>query len=303
LEWLRVREDGIYVDATVGSGGHAALIAERARRGKVLGLDRDPLAVELARQRLAAYPHVTVLHANYGELRAVLDTLGIAQVSGVLIDAGVSSMQLDDPERGFSFQAEGPLDMRMNTLAMPSAKEFLSGISEEDLAEVLTKYGDVTRARRVAKAIVELRNAGMMNTTGDLVRAVQTAFGTRRVPEEVRTVFQAIRIAVNDEYRWLESGLRQAIEALEPAGRLVVIAFHSGEDRIVKNVIKELATPRRVFHPDGRMKECLSPVLKNLTPKPIKPSAEECVSNPRAHSARMRVAERVELSREAELYP
>lgn len=291
LHWLRVREDGVYVDCTVGAGGHAALIAQRARRGKLVGLDRDPGAVLLARSRLQIFPHVTVLHGNYGNLEELLREQGITQVDGVLIDAGVSSMQLDDPRRGFSFQSEGPLDMRMDTDQELSARKFLEHVSLEDLTHILRVYGDVRPAQRIARTILQRREQGNLRTTSDLVVAVQQALGVKnKQPEEVRVVFQAIRIAVNEEYRWLESGLHQAINLLAPTGRIVVISFHSGEDRIVKNVFKQCASPQRLFHPDGRLKGEVSPVLKILTPRPIRPSQEEQRRNPRAKSARMRAA-------------
>ncbi|HOJ33859.1 MAG TPA: 16S rRNA (cytosine(1402)-N(4))-methyltransferase RsmH [Candidatus Hydrogenedentes bacterium] len=294
LHWLRVREDGVYVDGTVGAGGHAALIAQRAPRGKLVALDRDPEAVLVARRRLQIFPHVTVLHANYGNLEEILREQGITQVDGVLIDAGVSSMQLDDPRRGFSFQSEGPLDMRMDTDQELSARTYLEHVSLEELTQILRTYGDVRPAHRIARTILDWREQGNLQTTSDLAAAVQQALGVKKKqPEEVRVVFQAIRIAVNEEYRCLESGLHQAIHLLAAGGRIVAISFHSGEDRIVKNVLKQYAVPRRFYYPDGRLQEEVPPLLKILTPHPVRPSQEEQRRNPRAKSARLRAAEKL----------
>jgi len=295
LDWLAVRPEGVYVDCTAGAGGHAEQIARRLTTGRLIALDRDPHAVALSRERLARFPQATVLHRNYGELTAVLRELAAGPVDGVLIDAGVSSMQLDDPARGFSFQEEGPLDLRMDATAGPTAAEFLARITEHDLARLLREYGDVGPAQRIASAIVSRQRAGRMRTTADLAEAVQEAlaFVTRGMPAEVRTVFQALRIAVNEELRWLETGLMQSIEALAPGGRLVVIAFHSGEDRIVKNVFRAAGRPRRERYPDGRTRSVTEPVLKILTRRPVTPGAAEIAANPRARPAKLRAAERL----------
>jgi 16S rRNA (cytosine1402-N4)-methyltransferase len=294
LEWLRIREDGVYVDCTAGAGGHAELIVRRLSSGRVLALDRDIEAVRRCRERLASYPRALVFHANYNRLATVAAEQGVRRVDGVLIDAGLSSAQLDDATRGFSFQVEGPLDMRMDTSQGPTAADYLGGVSEDELARVLRAYGDIRPARRIAKSIVRRRESGAMRTTTDLRDAVRDALPfVAGEPEEIRTVFQAIRIAVNDEYQALESGLRQAIDLLAPEGRLVAIAFHSGEDRIVKNVIRDESRPRRELTPDGRLRSQSPGRLKVLTPKPITPDENEVAANPRAHSARLRAAERI----------
>lgn len=293
LEWLSVRPAGIYVDCTVGLGGHSALIAANLREGRLIGLDRDPVSAGLARERLAIFPNVTVLHRNYGLLRDVLNELGIDRVDGILIDAGLSSMQLDDPFRGFSFQQESELDMRFDTTTGPSARQFLATVTEDDLVSVLKTYGDVRPARRIAKAVLDRRQTGHLATTADLAAAVAQALPfTPNQPEETRTVFQSIRMAVNDELRWLEAGLRQGIEALSPAGRLVAISFHSGEDRVVKNIFREFSKPRRETAPDGRIRAVHPPLLDTLTPKPVLPGQDEVLQNPRAHCARLRAAQR-----------
>lgn len=294
LEFLRVRENGTYVDCTAGAGGHTALIAARLNEGTVIALDRDEGAVKLARARLKSFPMASVLHRNYGELAAVLAELGIDQVDGILIDAGMSSMQLDDADRGFSLQRQGPLDMRMDRSAGPTAADFLAAVDEVELVRILKEYGDLRKARAIARAIVKRREKEPLKTTQDLAKAVSDVFHfVQGVPEETRTVFQAIRIAVNDEFRWLEAGARQAISLLAPGGRFVGISFHSGEDRILKNVLREASRPRRILKPDGRIEKTIPPTVKLLTPKPVTPSTEEIQANPRAHSARLRAAERL----------
>ena len=294
LEFLQVQERGTYVDCTVGAGGHAALIAGGINGGRLLCLDRDPQSIAVARRRLSQFNCVTVLHRNYGELSKVLQDLGLEAVDGILLDVGFSSLQLDDAKRGFSFQEEGPLDMRMDTTQGMTAREFLASIHEGELVRVLKTYGDVGPARRIAKAIVRRRQTGSLRTTRDLAQAVAGALDfVGGVPEETRTVFQAIRIAVNDELTWLEAGVRQAIDALAVGGRLVAISFHSGEDRVVKNVFREAARVQRVLHPDGRVRAKLPARVKMLTSKPVQPSEDEIRRNPRSRSAKLRAVERL----------
>ncbi|MBN2308675.1 MAG: 16S rRNA (cytosine(1402)-N(4))-methyltransferase RsmH [Candidatus Hydrogenedentes bacterium] len=293
LEWLGIREDGTYVDCTAGAGGHAELIAQRLSGGRLIALDRDSAAVDAARARLARFTNVTVLHRNYAELAEALASAGIDKVDGILLDAGLSSVQLDDPLRGFSFQQEGPLDMRMDTSHGPSAADLLAAADVRSLAQILKDYGDVGPARRIAARIIDRRDAGRLASTCDLAEAVSDALAfVRGTPDEVRTVFQAIRMAVNEELRWLRSGLEQAIDALAHQGRLVVIAFHSGEDRVVKNVFRDAARPSRELLPDGRVKQVIAPRLTVLTPKPVRPGDEEVRANPRSKSACLRAAER-----------
>ncbi|MFP6616631.1 MAG: 16S rRNA (cytosine(1402)-N(4))-methyltransferase RsmH [Candidatus Hydrogenedentota bacterium] len=295
IEWLRIAPDGVYVDGTTGFGGHTLRIAERlGDDGRVFGLDRDSQAVEMARKRVQAFPQATILHRNYDRLSEVVEELKLPQLDGVLIDAGVSSMQLDDPARGFTFQEEGPLDMRMDRTSEVSAETWLAEISENDLAAALKRYGDIRKAKTIAAAICRWRVTSGMTTTADLVAAVKDALPfVSGVPEETRTVFQAIRIAVNDELRSLERFMAQAIDSLETGGRLVCITFHSGEDRIVKNVLKEAGKPRRELHPDGRLKTLHEARVNVLTSKPISPGANEIAENPRARSAKLRAAEKL----------
>lgn len=293
LDWLSIRSEGVYVDGTAGAGGHSSLIAERLSGGRLLALDRDPSAVVLASERLRAYSCATVHHANYADMATVLAEAGIAGVDGVLIDAGCSSMQIDTAGRGFSFQEDGPLDMRMNPEAGDSAADLLRGASREEVERILRDYGDVGPAGRIATAIKEFSHGGRLETTRDLVAAVKAALPfLSETPDEVRTVFQAIRIAVNDELGGLRRGVEAAINCLNPGGRVVVIAFHSGEDRIVKQVMREASRKRRELHPDGRIKSTEEARLKVLTPGPVEAGAGECARNPRAKSARLRAGER-----------
>ena len=295
LEYLAVRGDGTYVDCTAGAGGHTALIVERlGPGGRVVAMDRDPSAVALTRERLRACPRATVVQGNYGDLASVLGALGIEAVDGVLIDAGLSSMQLDDARRGFSFQQEGPLDMRMDPTTGRTAAEYLAAVDEEELERVLREYGDVPRARRLARAMIEQREKRPLRTTHDLVSVLVEACHTGgKIPDETRQVFQAVRIAVNGELDSLLEGIEAAVRKLRQGGRLVCITFHSGEDRIVKNAFRNHSRPLRLMHADGRAKGTVPPKLRLLTKRPATPSSAETAANPRAHSARLRAAERV----------
>ncbi len=294
--WLNVRPGGVYVDATAGAGGHSVLIAERlAGRGRLLALDRDPDAVALAGERLAGHPVAAVFHANYSELNEVLRNAGESGADGVLIDAGVSSMQIDRADRGFSFQADGPLDMRMDTSRGPTAAEWLRSAREAEVAAVLRAFGDVGPAGRIARTIAERCAAGRMTRSGDLAEAVRAALHfVRGTPDEIRTVFQAVRMAVNDELGALGRGVAEAVDALRPGGRLVVISFHSGEDRTVKELLRAFSRTERVLGPDGRTVAAAPPRVRLPLKKPLQPGPDECLVNPRAKSARMRVAERLD---------
>ena len=275
LDALAIRPDGLYVDATFGAGGHARLILERlGPAGRLVAFDADPSAAS----RALDDPRFTLVHANFRELAARLDALGIAQVDGVLFDLGVSSMQLDEGERGFSFRAGAPLDMRMDPTRGESAAEFLASRDEREIADVIYRYGEERRSRRIARAIVALREAGTpvrdtLDLAGVVARAVR-APGHQRIHPATRT-FQALRIAVNDELGALRDGLDGALARTAPHGRIAVISFHSLEDRIVKQTFRE----------DAR--------IRVLTRKPIVAGDDEVAANPRARSAKLRVAERV----------
>jgi 16S rRNA (cytosine1402-N4)-methyltransferase len=265
----------LVVDATVGGGGHSAALLD-AGVGAVLGIDRDPLAVDLARRRLAPFgARFRALVARFSDLSASL--AGMAPVGGVLFDLGVSSMHLDDPGRGFSYRADGPLDMRMGPESdRPTAAVVVNTYPEEDLARVIFEYGEERNSRRIARAIARARERAPLSTTDELAGVVASAVPRRRGPgpHPARRTFQAIRIEVNAELDELAASLPQAASSLEDGGRLVVISYHSLEDRIVKRFVAD------------------RPSLFSLTRKPIRPTAEEARSNPRARSARLRAAER-----------
>lgn len=294
LEWLEVRGDGVYVDCTAGAGGHSSAIAARLDTGCLFALDRDPEAVRLAGERLREFSRARVVHAAYGELNQILDGLGVDALDGVLIDAGCSSMQLDTAERGFSFQEDGPLDMRMNTADGAPASVFLAEMGEGELAQALVDFGDVPFAKRIARSIHDRAAAGRLERTHDLVSAVKEALPhVQGMPDEVRTVFQAIRIAVNGELAQLEAGVRQALARLAPGGRAVVLTFHSGEDRVVKDVFREASRAQIERWPDGRTKSKEAAIARLLTPKPVLPGEQEMRRNPRSKSAKLRAAQKL----------
>ncbi len=268
LYWLQIRPGEVYVDATLGGAGHAKGILERG--GLVIGLDQDPEAV--ARARTLNLPGLRVFQRNFRHLKEVLEEAGVNQVAGILADLGVSSFHLEDPKRGFSYQKEGPLDMRMGEEG-PTAYEVVNTLPLEDLHRVLRDLGEEKQAYRIAKAIVERRQKAPIRTTLELAETVRQAVGFRKAGHPARKTFQAIRMYVNDELGALEEFLRQAEEVLAPGGRLVVITFHSLEDRLVKRFLKESS-------------------LKVLTKKPITPSPEEIAGNPRSRSAKLRAAEK-----------
>lgn len=296
LDMLRVRAGGLYVDATAGEGGHAALIIERmtGASGRFIAMDRDAGAVARTTRRLARFPQAAIVHRNFAELEEVFSELGLGQADGILFDFGLSSVQLDDETRGFTFEREGPLDMRMDRSRGMTAQALLEQTSESEIARMLKVYGDVGPAKRIAAAIVRRRGAQRLRTTRDLAEAVAEALPfTSDTPEETRTVFQAVRIAVNEELANIERGVRSAIGHLGTGGRIVCISFHSGEDRIVKNLFREMSHPCRLLAPDGRVRETVAPSLEILTPKPLRADEAELAANSRARSARLRAAEKL----------
>ena len=295
---LRPRRGGFYVDCTLGAGGHASGILEAsAPGGRLLGLEVDPQALELARQRLASYgQRATLLQASYVRLNEHLEALGWPALDGVLLDLGVSSMQLDTPERGFSFQADAPLDMRFDPANPLRAADIVNEWPEAELGRVLFEYGEERRARQIARAIIRSRP---VRTTAALAEIVARAAGggatsrsgRKRLHPATRT-FQALRIAVNRELEGLEEVLPQAVAALAPGGRLAVIAFHSLEDRIVKQFLRResrdcLCPPRQPVCTCGHRAS-----LVEITRQPLRPQPQEVEQNPRARSARLRVAEK-----------
>jgi len=270
-----------YLDCTVGRCGHAAeILAASAPDGIVIGIDRDPGAIEADRALLAQFgSRLVLIKGNFVDLKRHLAERGISQVNGVLFDLGVSSPQIDDPARGFSFQAEGPLDMRMDPSSGRTAADIVNGAGESDLADMIYQFGEERYSRRIARAIVRSRAARPLRTTSELVSVIESsvpgAYRRGRIHCATRT-FQALRIAVNRELEHLEPALRDAVDVLTPGGRLCVISFHSLEDRIVKRTFRALS----------------GSTLAVLTKKPQVPGDEEIARNPRARSAKLRVAER-----------
>ncbi|MDW8067570.1 MAG: 16S rRNA (cytosine(1402)-N(4))-methyltransferase RsmH [Anaerolineae bacterium] len=289
LSLLRVRPGGVYIDATVGGGGHAAaILAASAPDGRLLGLDRDPAALEVARERLLPYgERVTLRRGSFADLMHLAE--GFIPADGVLLDLGLSSLQLADPARGFSFSQDGPLDMRFDPQEGLTAADLVNTLSVRELTDLLYRYGEEKQARRIAEAIVAARP---IYRTTELAALIERTVGRRERIHPATRTFQALRIAVNRELEALEAVLPQALDVLRPGGRLVVISFHSLEDRMVKQFL----------HREAR--DCLCPPevpvcicghrarVQVLTPKPVRPDAAEVAANPRARSARLRAGEK-----------
>ena len=293
---LRIRPDGIYLDGTVGGGGHSARIAERLVSGRLIGLDQDPAALAAAADRLAPFQdRVTLVHENFRNLDAVLDTLHVDCVDGILLDLGVSSPQLDDGARGFSYMQDAPLDMRMDPGSSLTAYEIINTWPEAELTRILYEYGEERYAPRIAAAIVSRRETAPVATTLDLVQIVRSALPARSLREKqhpAKRTFQAVRIAVNDELGALRTVMQTAVERLAPGGRLCVITFHSLEDRIVKTALQQAARGC-TCPPDFPVCVCgKTPQVKLITRKPVTAGPAELQDNPRARSAGLRVAEK-----------
>ncbi len=296
VELLAATREGVFVDATLGLGGHASAILAAAPGLRLIGLDRDPRALELARERLAPWSdRVCLVNRSFADLPDVLDELGAGRPAAILADLGCSSLQLDSPGRGFSFLSDGPLDMRMGASGRTAA-DLVNEAGEDELMRILWEYGEERRARAIARAIAERRRRRPLTRTGDLVEVVLSVLGPGRrgrIHPATRT-FQAIRIAVNDELGQLERFLEPAAERLAPGGRLAVISFHSLEDRIVKHTLRRLEG-QCTCPPDLPVCRCGARTLvRRLTTKPIRPSEAEMRANSRSRSARLRAAERVE---------
>ena len=297
IEALRIRPDGIYLDGTLGGAGHSFEIARRLTTGRLIGVDRDAVALEAAQKRLAPFAgRVTTVHSNFSELDSILDTLGIAAVDGMLFDLGVSSPQLDDAQRGFSYMADAPLDMRMNKDDALSACEVVNTWPAEELRRILYEYGEERYAPQIAAAIVRRRERAPIETTLELVDVIRSAMPPQALREKqhpAKRSFQAIRIAVNDELGAVSKLMRTAFSRLKPGGRLAVITFHSLEDRIVKSEM-QLASRGCTCPPEFPVCVCgKKPLVRVVTRKPIVSGARELEENPRARSAKLRVAEKL----------
>jgi len=299
VEWLAVRPEGVYLDATVGAGGHARAILERLTTGRLIAMDKDPMALEIARENLGGHAdRLTLAHQDFSELHSLLGRLGLTGVDGILADLGLSQLQIDAPERGFSFQAEGPLDMRMNPHQRLTAGEIVNQCGERELANLIYQYGEERRSQRIARAIVRARPIQNTRTLAELIaaclggrrKASRPAYRRKRegsgaaartmktkIHPATRT-FQALRIAVNHELDHLDLFLRHVPGCLLPGGRIVIISFHSLEDRIVKHEFRR-------WHQEGTM--------RTLTRHVVRPGLEEVRRNRRARSARLRAAERL----------
>lgn len=297
IDNLDIKPDGIYVDGTLGLGGHSYEIASRLTTGRLIGIDRDPTAIERAGKRLEPFSHrVTLVHGNFCDVAEILDRLGIDSVDGMLFDLGVSSPQLDEIERGFSYMGDAPLDMRMNKNDVMSAREVVNGYSEDQLNRIFWDYGEERYARRISAAIIKHREHSPIETTLELVDIIKSALPAAALREKqhpAKRCFQAIRIAVNDELGAVEQMMDTAPDKLKPGGRLCVISFHSLEDRIVKTGINRRESgctcPREApICTCGFVK-----TLRSVSRKPILPGEEELKINPRSRSAKLRVAERV----------
>jgi 16S rRNA (cytosine1402-N4)-methyltransferase len=294
VDALNIRPDGKYLDGTFGRGGHSReILARLSKQGCLLSLDRDPEAVAAGKEELGEDSRCSVVQGDFADMERFVREWGVEEgLDGILLDIGVSSPQLDDPDRGFSFMGDGPLDMRMNPLQGVSAKEWLAEASERELTRVFREFGEERHARRIARSIVLARQKQRLESTGQLARLIEDTIGRREKNKHPATrCFQAIRIFINDELAQLAKGLEEAIKLLRPGGRLVVISFHSLEDRLVKRTIREAARPGQVRrnipqHPDH------VPLLKPIG-RAIKPSKTELSVNPRARSAVMRVAEKL----------
>lgn len=296
IEGLKIKEDGIYVDCTLGGGGHTLEISKRCPLGKVISIDQDIEAIDNFKLKHSELNNIIIVHDNFVHLSDILSNLGIEHVDGVLIDLGVSSYQLDNPERGFSYMQDAPLDMRMDSNQKTTARHIINGYTEEELSRIITDYGEEKWAARIAKFIIEERNERFIETTGQLVEIIKKAIpkaARRDGPHPAKRTFQAIRIEVNKELDIIDDTLTAIINSLNKNGRVCVITFHSLEDRIVKNRFKYLeksciCPPNQPICTCNKRKE-----VKILTKKPIIASEKELIDNPRSRSAKLRIVEKI----------
>ncbi|MBQ1891906.1 MAG: 16S rRNA (cytosine(1402)-N(4))-methyltransferase RsmH [Firmicutes bacterium] len=298
LEGLDIKSDGVYIDGTLGGAGHASGICERlGSEGWLIGIDRDSDAIEAAGKRLEGFGcRKTLVQSNYSEVKLVKDELGVSRVDGALLDLGVSSFQLDNPQRGFSYMHDAPLDMRMDARDALTAEDIINGYSREDLAKIISEYGEERWAARIAQFIEKERAKKRITSTFELVDIIKAAIpaqARREGPHPAKRTFQAIRIEVNGELERLEAAVSDFIDILSPGGRLAVISFHSLEDRIVKNVIAKRLDPC-TCPPEFPVCVCgKKPDIKKITKKPVTAGGKELSENPRARSAKLRIVEKL----------
>jgi 16S rRNA (cytosine1402-N4)-methyltransferase len=296
MDGLNIRPDGIYVDGTLGGGGHTFKLIQFIEGGKVIGIDQDQDALEAATKRLSIFGDKFIpVHNNFSNLLEVLETLKIKKIDGFLLDLGVSSYQLDEAERGFSYMNDGRLDMRMNQEDEFSAYDVINTYSEDELTQIIRTYGEENWANRIAKFIVEARSEKPLETTYELVDVIKNAIpasARKDGPHPAKRTFQAIRIEVNNELKIIEKAIEDAVSVLNKGGRVAIITFHSLEDRIVKNTFKKLAQGC-ICPPEFPVCVCDNkPKVKIISRKPISPSDREIEENPRARSAKLRIAEK-----------
>lgn len=295
IEYLKVKPDGVYVDGTLGGGGHSYEILRCLSTGRLIAIDRDMDAINAASVRLKDFNNVTYVYDNYKNIKNILKNIGIERIDGAVLDLGVSSYQLDEVKRGFSYMHDAPLDMRMDKKSALTAEYVVNNYSEDDIAKILYDYGEEKWAKRIAKFIVEERKKRSIKTTFQLVDIIKKAVPAskrRTGPHPAKRTFQAIRIEVNDELKGLDNAIDDFIDVMNPNGRIAIITFHSLEDRIVKNMYKKLENPCTC--PKNLPCTCgKKPVIKIITKKPVTPNKEELETNPRSRSAKLRVAEKL----------
>ncbi|MBD5530197.1 MAG: 16S rRNA (cytosine(1402)-N(4))-methyltransferase RsmH [Lachnospiraceae bacterium] len=296
IDYLNIRPDGIYLDGTLGGGGHAWEVCSRLKSGHFYGIDQDDAAIEAAGQRLAAFTdRVTLIRSNYCNARAALQEQGVRQVDGIVLDLGVSSYQLDTQERGFSYRFDSPLDMRMDRRQGLTARDIVNDYSEAELFHIIRDYGEDTFAKNIAKHIVQAREREAIETTGQLNEIIKAAIPAkmRQNGHPSKRTFQAIRIECNHELEVLREALEDLIDLLAPGGRLCIITFHSLEDRIVKTAFKKAENPC-TCPPEFPVCVCKKqPLGSVVTRKPVLPSREELEENSRSKSAKLRVFEKI----------
>ena len=296
IDSLNIKEDGIYVDCTLGGAGHSSEILKKlSKKGRLIGIDQDINAINAAKDRLKDYDNVTYVHNNFYNLASILDELNVDKVDGILMDLGVSSYQLDTPERGFSYMKDAMLDMRMNTENGISAYDVVNGYSEDDLFRIIKDYGEERFARKIARAIVKERNEKPVETTLELVKVIKNVIPMKfqQGGHPAKKTFQAIRIEVNHELEILNKTVEDGVNYLNPNGRISVITFHSLEDRIIKTKFKELENPCTC---PKEFPICVcgkKPVVKVVTRKPIEPNEFERENNSRSRSSKLRVAQKI----------